>query len=404
MKIKQLAEVLNGTLSTTGIINQVTGEAVVAKEDLSDIVDVGKTVLDYTGAGNANFDSFMRNLIDQVGKIMFVDRTYTSQAPDILKDGWEYGSILQKVRCEVPEARDNATWDLFNYPQSGGAAYPDPFELSKPSAQAKFFNSKATYEVPITLTDVQLKESFQSAAQFGSFIAMIENRIRMKMTLCNDGLIMATIANLIGQNLNAGRGINLLSTYNTATGSTLTAAKALTDKEFLRFAAVTIGKYKKYLAVASTAYNDGSYLTFTPADRLKFIANTEFAKALDAYLYSDTYNEEFVKLDGYSEVAFWQGTSGKTAGDEAGRLKIDVEVADSTAQGGKKEVTQDGILAVMFDDEAAAVCNQNFRVTSQYNGRGEYTNYFYKWDAMYMNDTQENNVVFFIADSKGGEG
>lgn len=399
MKIKQLAEVLNGTLSTTGIINQVTGKAVVVKEDLSDIVDIGKDVRNFTGQSSTNFDSFMRNLIDQVGKIMFVDRTYTSQAPDILKDGWEYGSILQKVRCEVPEARDNATWDLFNYPKAGEEAYPDPFELSKPSAQAKFFNSKATYEVPITLTDVQLRESFQSASQFGSFIAMIENRIRMKMTLCNDGLIMATIANLIGQNLNAGRGINLLSAYNTATGSTLTAAKALTDKEFLRFAAATIGKYKKYLAVASTAYNDGSYLTFTPADRLKFIANTEFAKALDAYLYSDTYNEEFVKLDGYSEVAFWQGTSGTNAGDEAGRLKIDVEVADSTAQGGKKEVTQDGILAVMFDDEAAAVCNQNFRVTSQYNGRGEYTNYFYKWDAMYMNDTQENNVVFYIADN-----
>lgn len=356
MKIKQLAEVLNGTLSTTGIINQVTGKAPVAAEDLSNIVDIGKDVIKYTDDNKLNFDRFMRSLIDQVGKIMFVDRTYTSQAPDILKDGWEYGSILQKVRCEVPEARDNATWDLFNYPKAGGDAYPDPFELSKPSAQAKFFNSKATYEVPITLTDVQLRESFQSASQFGSFIAMIENRIRMKMTLCNDGLIMATIANLIGQNLNAGRGINLLALYNGASG-TLTAAEALRNKEFLRFAAATIGKYKKYLAVASTAYNDGSYLTFTPADRLKFIANTEFAKALDAYLYSDTYNEEFVKLDGYSEVAFWQGTSGTTAGDEAGRLKIDVEVADSTAQGGKKEVKQDGILAVMFDDEAAAVCN-----------------------------------------------
>ena len=407
MKIKQLSAVLNGTLNTTGIIDQVTGEAVVTAEDLSDIVDIGKTVLDYTGQSNANFDSFMRNLIDQVGKIMFVDRTYTSQAPDILKDGWEYGSILQKVRGEVPDARDNATWDLFNYPKAGGDAYPDPFELSQPSAQAKFFNSKATYEVPITLTDVQLREAFQSAAQFGSFIAMIENRIRMKMTLCNDGLIMATIANLIGQNLNAGRGINLLALYNGSDATPLTAAEALRDKEFLRFAAATIGKYKKYLAVASTAYNDGSYLTFTPADRLKFIANTEFAKALDAYLYSDTYNEEFVKLDGYSEVAFWQGTSGTTAGDEAGRLKIDVEVADSTAQSGKKEVVQDGILAVMFDDEAAAVCNQNFRVTSQYNGRGEYTNYFYKWDAMYMNDTQENNIVFYIADAtteEGGEG
>lgn len=399
MNIKQLADILNGTVSTTGIVDQTTGAAIVAKEDLSDIVDVGKAVLDYTGAGNTNFDSFMRNLIDQVGKIMFVDRTYTSQAPNILKDSWEYGSILQKVRCEVPDARDNATWDLFNYPKAGGDAYPDPFELSKPSAQAKFYNSKATYEVPITLTDVQLREAFQSASQFGSFIAMIENRIRMKMTLCNDGLIMATIDNLIAQNINAGRAVNLLALYNGSSATPLLAADALRNKEFLRFAASTIAKYKKYLAVASTAYNDGTYLTFTPADRLKFIANTEFAKALDAYLYSDTYNEEFVKLDGYSEVAFWQGTSGTTAGDETGRLKIDVEIADANEQSGKKEVVQDGVLAVMFDDEAAAVCNANYRTTSQYNGRGEYTNYFYKWDAMYMNDTQENNVVFIIADA-----
>ena len=300
MKIKQLASVLNGTLNSTGIIDQVTGEAPVAAEDLSDIVDIGKTVLDYTGQSNTNYDSFMRNLIDQVGKIMFVDRVYTSQAPNILKDGFEYGSILEKVRCEVPDARDNATWDLFNYPQDGGAAYPDPFELSKPSATAKFYNSKATYEIPITLTDVQLREAFQSASQFGSFISMIENRIRMKMTLCNDGLIMATIANLMGQKFRLGANVNLLEAYKAVNASaTVTAANALVDKEFLRFASKTIAQYKKYLATASTLYNgDGtsSYLTFTPADRLKFIANTEFSKSLDAYLYSDTYHNEFVNL------------------------------------------------------------------------------------------------------------
>ena len=395
MKIKQLADILNGTLSTTGIVDQVTGEAAVATEDLSDIVDIGKTVLDYTGASNANYDSFMRNLIDQVGKIMFVDRVYTSQAPNIMKDGWEYGSILEKVRCEVPDARDNATWDLFNYPKAGGEAYPDPFELSKPTASAKFFNSKATYEVPITLTDVQLREAFQSAAQFGSFISMIENRIRMKMTLCNDGLIMATIDNLIGQKVAAQHNVvNLLTLYNAVAATTTTAAKALSDKEFLRFASKTIGMYKKYLAGASTKYNEGGYLTFTPADRLKFIANTEFAKALDAYLYSDTYHNEFVTLAGYEEVAYWQG-QGEEDGD-GDRLKIDVKV---DVNGTATSVEQDGILAVMFDDEAAAVCNTNFRVTSQYNGRGEYTNYFYKWDAMYMNDVLENCVVFIIEDS-----
>jgi len=394
MKITQLKDIINGTVSTTGIIDQVTGAAPVANEDLSNIVDIGKTVLDFTGQGKENYDSFMRNLIDQVGKVMFVDRKYTSQAPDILKDGWEYGSILQKVRCEVPDARDNATWDLFNYPVSGGAAYPDPFELSKPTATAKFFNSKATYEVPITLTDVQLRESFRSAAEFGRFIAMIENRIAMKITLINDGLIMATIDNLVGQTLNGtgGKVVNLLALYNGESG-TLTAAEALTDKEFLRFASATIAKYKKYVAQAGSLYNAGNYVTFTPAERLKFIANTEFAKALDAYLYSDTFNEEFVKLDGYSEVAFWQGSG--TDNDD--RLTIDVKI---DVNGTATEVKNTGVLAVMFDDEAAAVCNQNYRVTSQYNGRGEYTNYFYKWDAMYMNDVEENCVVFTIADNE----
>lgn len=395
MRITQLTEVLNGTLSTTGIIDQVTGEAAVAKEDLSNIVDIGKAVSEFTGKSTDNFDSFMRNLIDQVGKITIVNRTYVSQAPNILKDSWEYGSIMQKVRVSVPDVRDNASWDLFNYPKTGGDAYPDPFELSKPGAKAKFYNSKNTYEIPITLADYQLKEAFQSASQFGAFISAIENRIRMKQTLCNDGLIMATIDNLIGLTLSGhgGKTINLLTAYNAIAPSSITADKALTDTEFLRFAAMTIAKYKKYVAQASSKYNAGNYLTFTPADKLKFIASTEFAKAMDAYLYADTYHNEFVELNGYNEVPFWQG-SGTADGD---RLTIDVSV---DVNGVATEVKNTGVLAVMFDDEAAAVCNENYRTTSIYNPRGEYTNYFYKYDAMFMNDVEENCIVFTIKDNE----
>lgn len=395
-RIAQLATMLEGTVSSVGILDQVTGAALVVNEDLSNIVDIGKAILDYTGASNTNYDSFVRSLIDHVGRVMLVDRVYASQAPNILMDSWEYGSILEKVRCEAPDARDNATWDLFNYPQDGGAAYPDPFELSKPSVAAKFFNSKSTYEVPITIVDVQLREAFQSAEQLSSFVAMIENRIRMKMTLCNDALVMATINNLIGQKAARGRIINLLALYNAgpnAGGTPVTAANALTDKEFLRFASKKIAQYRKYLATASVLYNEGSYLTFTPSDRLKFIANTEFSKSLDAYLYSDTYHDEFVKLPGYEEIAFWQGTGTSTDN----RLVIDVTVDMSDTTGlTKAEVSNSGVLAVMFDRDAAAVCNQNYRVTSIYNPRGEYYNYFYKWDAMYMNDILENCVVFTI--------
>ena len=240
-----------------------------------------------------------------------------------------------------------------------------------------------------------MKEAFQSAEQLNSFVAMIENRIRMKMTLCNDALIMATICNLIGQKINGGRVVDLLALYNAgpnAGGTALTQAKALTDKEFLRFASKTVAQYRKFLATASTLYNDGSYITFTPEDRLRFIANTEFAKSLDAYLYSDTYHDEFVKLPGYEEVAQWQG-SGSATDD---RLKIDATI---DASGTATEIVNDGILAVMLDRDAAAVCNQNYRITSIYNPRGEYTNFFYKWDAMYMNDVLENVVVFTVGKS-----
>ena len=405
MKISQIANTLN-----TVILKEVTGVEVTVAEDLSNIVDVGTTILNYFDA-NGDLtdacDNFMKSIIDQIGKIMFEDRPYTSQAPNILKNGWEYGSILEKVRCEVPDARDNDTWALPAHASANPATYPDPFELSIPNAKAQFFNSKVTYEVPITLATIQLKEAFKSASEMSRFFAMIENRIRMKRILCNDALIMGTIRNLIGEKIANGTNVvNLVTEYNTAMGltgaSALTADKALVTKEFLRFAAKVLSMYKKYLSAASVLYNDGNYVTFTPADRLKFVVNTQFAKALGTYLYSDTYHDEFVSLAGYEEVAYWQSFK-----NDAERLKLNVVVDKVTRSDTSHPLAEsrtdtvalcNNLLAVMFDNEAAAVCNENDRVTSIYNPRGEYTNYFYKWDAMYMNDTMENCVVFTLTD------
>lgn len=406
MKITQIANCLNSVITELQIgASLAEGTIATFANDLSNIVDMGKTVLDYTGQSNENFDSFIRKMIDQVGKVIFVDRTYTSQAPNILKEGWEYGSILQKVRCELQDAQDNATWDLFNYPKVGGDNYPDPFELSPPDVQAKFYNSKVTYEVPITLTNYQLREAFRSASDMSRFFAMIENRISMKRTLCNDGLIMATIANLIGRRLtgsNANTVVYLLDDYNETLpqADRLTVSAALTDAGFLRYAAATIMKYKKYLAAASLLYNDGAYVTFTPADKLKFITVADFAKNMETYLYSGTYHDEFVKMEGYEEVAYWQNAQDRMAIDTYIENTDKTEGADASI-----EAKNSHVVAVLFDDEAAAVCNQNDRVTSIYNPRGEYTNYFYKWDALYMVDTLENAVVFALTNESnaGGE-
>lgn len=162
--------------------------------------------------------------------------------------------------------------------------------------------------------------------------------------------------------------------------------------------------YKEYLKSASTLYNEGGYVTFTPAEKLKAVFLADFAKNMEVYLYGDTYHNEFVKLEGYEEVPYWQGSG--TSGKFADRAKIyatpEALNASGTAGTGSavaNPVTVEGVVAVLFDEEAAVVCNENFRVTSIYNPRGEYTNYFYKWDSAQIIDVEENCVVFVISDN-----
>lgn len=336
MKYNQIANALNGTISAVlpqgnGITGEETGQVAVVAEDLSNIVDVGKTVLNFTEGHKENFNSFVEGLIDRIGKVQMVDRTYTSSAPSIMKEAWEYASIKMKVRVDVSNPIETTSYklgelaakvDANGYNGIGKNPELDPFILNPPTAQVKFYNSKDTYTVPITIAERQLKTAFTSAAEMSRFIAMIENRIATMKTCYTDALIRRTINNLIANVSLAGTNVvNLLSLYNTASGNTLTAAQAISNKEFLRYAAQTIKLYTEYVKDLSKKYNDGTYLTFTPEDRLHLIALTQFDSALSTYLYADTYHDTFVKLNGYETVRYWQG-QGTNDNDLSERSKI----------------------------------------------------------------------------------
>lgn len=377
MRVSQIATILNN------VFTEITEGTGAISEDLSNIVDVGREITKLSTFDD-NFENYVGKLIDHVGRVVYMDRAYTSQAPKILKDGWEYGSILEKVRCDVPDFQENKEWEL-----SEETVF-DVFGFSPADADAKFFNKKTTFQIKISITKKQLKSAFNSAADMNKFIAMIENRIAMKMTLATDALIMRTIVNLIAEKISDSQGvINLLDVYKTATGdTTLTPEKALTNKDFLRIASKTIMTYKKLMTIPSALYNDGTYVTFTPEANLKAIFAADFDLALKTSLYADTYNDEFVKLDGYSSVAYWQSPKA----DE--RLLINAKPASKGGVG--DAVEQDGIVAVLFDERACAVCNEEPDVRSIYNPEGNFYNYWYSFDASYMNDTVENCIVFVI--------
>lgn len=411
MKYNQISDVLNGTIATT-VGGQVVGNGIIGEEvgvtttavatDLSNIVDVGKTVLDYTGENNDNFNKFVSGLIDRIGRVKYVDRTYQGTAPNILHDSWEYASIMMKTRVDVPAPIKTSSHRLAEFAANKNASgyngigqNPDldPFILNPPGATAKFYNEKDTYTVPITIAEKQLKTAFTSAGEMARFISMIENRIATMRTVTTDALIRRTIANLAltaAQVTGHPQVINLVTLYNAShTGSTVTAANALSNGDFLRYASSVMTMYKEYIKDLSNKYNDGTYLTFTPNENLKFITLTDFDAALKANLYSDVYHDEYVKLQGYETVRYWQYNGDNTA-ERATIVGIPAEGTLTTTMG--------GVVGIMFDEQAAAVCNEDDRVTSQWNPRGEYFNYFYMWDASYMNDTAENCIIFVLAD------
>lgn len=388
MNVKQIATILN-----TVINQEQIGKSAIVEEDLSNIVDVGKQLTTAGTFGN-NFDNFTKSLIDRIGYTIFVDRSYSGFAPDLQRNGWEYGSALQKVRCDLPDADDNKTWTLADL-ATGSTV--DPFVISKPTVTAKYFNSKTTFEIPITLSEETVKEAFTSAENMNRFFSMIENRILFKKELCTDAMEIRVLNNLIANKIHGQHNvINLLTDYNTAYSKTLTAANCLNDTEFLRYAAKEIMLYKKYVATASMLYNNDGYVTFTPEQDLRLVILSEVAKDFEVNLYADTYNEEFVKLTGYSEVPYWQGSG--TDNSFTAHSTIDIKAVDP--DGTEFTCNQSGVIGVMFDRDAAMICNTNDRVTSIYNPKAEYWNYFYKYDCMYMNDLAENCIVFIIHDAE----
>lgn len=388
MKINQIADTLNT------VFQEIIGESAVVQEDLSNLVDVGREITNSTQWGD-NFENYVGKLIDKVGKTIFVDRPYTAQGPNIWKDSWEYGSILEKVRCEIGDFDENKEWDLLNNPD-----FNEIFQFTGPTVAAKYYNSKTTFQVKISITKKQMKSAFNSATEMNKFISMIENRIMLKMELAKEALTARTIANLIAQKMASNNNVvDLLALYIEATGDTTTTAEtALTNKEFLRFAAKTILMYKEFLAKPSMLYNDSGYTTFTPAERLQAVFLADLSKALETTLYSDTFHDSLVKLSGYSNVAYWQGSGTDNSFEDRSKLDVLTQDPSSLTEGATKRVVRGGIVAVLFDEYACMACNEDPDVRSIFNPEGNFYNYWYSFDCSYFNDTAENVVVFTIGD------
>ena len=388
MNVKQIYTLMN---SVTG---EILGKTDLVAEDLSNVVDLGTEIFDATSV-----DSYVKSLVNHIGKVIFVDRKYSGNVPSLVMDSWEFGSVLEKISADIPNASENESWEL-----EDGKSY-DTNVFYKPSVSAKFFNSKVTFEVPMSFTELQVKQSFSSANQLNGFVSMLYNAVDKSMTVKMDSLIMRTINNMIAETINADlydktskaivttntgvRAVNLLKLYNTKYGTSLTADKAITDKDFIRFASYEMSLYMDRLSKISTLFNVGGKERFTPSDMLGVVMLSEFKASATTFLQSDTFHDNYVALPNSETVPYWQASGKNYAFTDTSKINVKTSGGNTVECG--------GILAIMYDRDSMGVTNLDRRVTTNYNAKAEFFNNYYKFDASYFNDLNENFVVFFVA-------
>ena len=391
MKVNQVYEILNT------ITAEVLGESVIVKEDLSNVVDVGKAFANLENG----YDNYVRKLHDQIAKIVFSNRVYSGRLPSLYMDAWEWGSIVEKVRMDMPEAEENESWNL-----EDRASY-DVNVFYKPTINATFFNNRVTFEVPISITEKQVKSAFSNATQLNAFYSMIQTAVENSMTVKIDSLIMRTvnagIAETIYNEYTGGadtyddtsgiRAVNLLYLYNDMVGAghTITASAAPTDAGFLRFASYTIKNYIGYMHGMSTLFNTAGAERFTPEDRMHVVMLDQFKNAVGAYLYDglNQFGTENIKFPDVETVPYWQGSGTDLAFNNVSKISV------TTPSG--HDVALSGILCCIFDRDTLGIANLNRRTTTNYNAKAEFWNEYHKAEFGAFLDMSENMVVFFIA-------
>lgn len=390
MKVNQLYALINT------VTVEVLGKGAIVKEDLSNVVSIGKAL------ENADkIDNYVKKLVNHIGKVIFVNRLYAGNVPSVLMDSWEFGSILEKISVDLPDAEMNASWGL-----NDRESY-DPNVFYQPKVSAKFFNSRVTFEIPMSFTEMQVKESFSNAEQLNGFVSMLTTAIENSMTVKIDALIMRTIANFMGETVvndlnTAGEGkpividptasgvraVNLLKLYNEGATVALTKANALKNPDFIRFATYQISLYADRMTKISSLFNIEKRERFTPESDRHVVLLSDFAKASETFLASITFNPDNVALPEHESVPFWQGSGEKYLFTDTSKIDVKTSVGN--------EVAIDGILGVIFDRNALGVTNLDRRVTTNYNPKAEFYTNFYKFDAGYFNDLSENFVMFFV--------
>ena len=363
-----------------GLVNTVNAEAfghsALVVTDTSSLISLGNTVL----SSSTNTEAFLNTLAQRIGITILRFREYRNKLGDMVLNDFEYGAILQKIKVHMPEAEQDESYDLID----GNTV--DHYTIAKPSVDQKLFVTRTPYQFHITIQRVHLKEAFLSAEAMGSFIGIVFGEVRNAIEISLENLGRVTLATAAAE-YSSSREIALVTDFNTEYNPTpaLTAAEALHNEEFLRYAIMRMTNLIDMMQDASELYNDGTMITFTPREDIRMKVVSEFQRRIESNVLYAAFNEKFVDIpEGYKTINFWQ----------AAQSPYDVNItrpSDQTA------TTVNNVVAILYDRDAMGVYKIDEEIlTTPVNAAGMYYNQYWHEKQLRFIDLSENGVIFTL--------
>lgn len=375
------------------VITQAKGDAEDVALDTNQLLTIGQKML------STNVDPVIGAISQVISRTIFSSREYRRKFGSIQRDADEWGNIVRKVTILESSAdlQDN-TYIPLNDGQT-----VDQYKISKPKALELRFVGQQTYEVVKTIFDTQLNTAFNSADEFGAFIAAVFTYVYNKIAKIHEETARATVSGFIAGKIvgDSSNVVHLLTEYNTITGLQLTANTVYQPENFapfMKWVYSRINQISELMTEYSIKFHvnvdDGDILRHTPKEyQLLYLYAPVFYQTSSRVL-ADTYHDSFLKLPGAEMVNFWQNIDTPDLIHVKTPNYLDT---DGTIHTAVADVNQRNVFGVIFDKEALGYSPILTRTkTSPYNASGEYRNMFWKFNERHWIDYTENGVVFLL--------
>ena len=389
--VTQIYSIVNGAVA------DVLGSYAPRVKDTTSFVDLGHSLADAQ-----KLDAFFGALACRISKTVEFVRLYERNERRVMADLQEFGAYVQKVYTELPDAVANPVWSVSNGQNPPTITPASPYDVSATvTVSSLVFGKKGTWSIEIVRPTKQIKEAFLDESSMMAFIDAIYLTIENAYTIQAEALENLAVSTAIAECIENGHATNLLQVYNEKAPQTLTVSVCMENMDFLAFCNKEIDNIRGYMKKPSKIFNPAGYTTFTPADKAVVEVLTEFASASKFYLESNVFHDVLVRMEGFTEVPYWQSPGKTFAFTDCST--IDIKNTDVKNDGATPpvavEVKQTGIIAFIRDEEAVKAYFGERDTWELPNPRQRTVIHGEQADIGYAVDPHANMHVFYIADA-----